>query len=320
MDSLEALGNHSLHSLQVRTLGRPVAGRAAPVLRARQDDGGRAVRHVPRRHVKDGANLLARDVHGVRPHLPCRQQLVHQPHVGKRPASHDLVVAAAAAVGVEVFALHPALHQVLGRRRVLRDGAGRGDVVGGDGVPKQRQTVRPGHACALLRGGSRHALEERRVVDVGGGGVPLVLRTLGHLERVPERVLAGDGGVGIAKHLRLHRRLDGRLHLRRARPHVLQEHRPAGTNAQRLGGEVDVHCACQGVGHHQRGGGEVVGARQSVHPPLKVAVPREHRRCHQVRLVNGLETSTSLPPLQPRASPVTQEAHAQRVCRCVGWR
>ena len=46
--------------------------------------------------------------------------------------------------------------------------------------------------------------------------------------------------------------------------------------------------AGQGVGHHQRRGGQVVGPHLGVDPALEVAVAREHAGHHQVALVDRL--------------------------------
>src|SRR5699024_4560449 len=59
-------------------------------------------------------------------------QQVAQPDIGECAADHDFVVAAARAVGVEILRLDAVFLQIAACRRVLGDGAGRADVVGGD--------------------------------------------------------------------------------------------------------------------------------------------------------------------------------------------
>ncbi len=84
-------------------------------------------------------SALLREVAGVAAlHLVAvvdgAHELVLQADVRERAADHDLVVAAARAVGVEVLALDAVLGQVLPGRAVDLDVAGRADVVGRDRV------------------------------------------------------------------------------------------------------------------------------------------------------------------------------------------
>jgi hypothetical protein len=82
------------------------------------------------------AALLARAVGRGRNHQ------VLDAHVGEGAAHHHVVVAAARAVAVEVGLLHAVLQQPLAGGRAGLDGAGGRDVVGGDGVAKQRHDAR----------------------------------------------------------------------------------------------------------------------------------------------------------------------------------
>src|SRR6202034_2395427 len=116
--------------------------------------------------------------------LGARRELVAQPDVGERAADHHLVVAAAAAVGVEVGALDAVVGQVQARGGGGLDRAGRRDVVGGDGVAELGQhlgAVDVGHR----RGLGRHAVEVRRPGDVGGLLVPVERVTGGDFEAAP---------------------------------------------------------------------------------------------------------------------------------------
>ena len=72
------------------------------------------------------------------------RELIAQPDVGERAAHHHFVIAAPRAVRVEVLRLHAVLHQILPRRAVLLDRAGRRDVIGRDAVAEQRQHARAG--------------------------------------------------------------------------------------------------------------------------------------------------------------------------------
>ncbi len=71
-----------------------------------------------------------------------RHEQVLEADVRERAAHHDLVVAAARAVLVEVLRLHAVRVEVLRRRAVLRDVAGRRDVIGRDRVAEHREHAR----------------------------------------------------------------------------------------------------------------------------------------------------------------------------------
>src|SRR5690554_7175925 len=77
------------------------------------------------------------------------------------------------AVGVEVFRFHTMLLQVFAGRGIGLEGTGRRDVVGGDRIPEQSQDVGILDVINGL-GLLAHALEERRMLDVGGLVAPLV--------------------------------------------------------------------------------------------------------------------------------------------------
>jgi len=57
--------------------------------------------------------------------------------------------------------------------------------------------------------------------------------------------------------------------------------------AYRVLGQVYVHRACQGVGHDERRGGQVVRADVGVDAALEVPVAREDGRDHEVVLLDG---------------------------------
>src|SRR5690606_31932322 len=107
----------------------PVARRARAVLLAAEHDERDARLRVVLRRVVD-RGLLAREEVARESALDARYELVAQPDVGEGATDHDLVVAAARAVGVEVASVDPALREVLARGAVGLDRAGRGDVAG----------------------------------------------------------------------------------------------------------------------------------------------------------------------------------------------
>src|SRR5690606_9811917 len=116
-----------------RPLGRPVAARARAVLLAGDDDERNALLLVAHRRIVD-RHLLARGEVARVAALAPRHEAVSEPHVRKRAAHHDLVVAPPRAVAVEVARLDATLEQVLARRAVSEDRARRRDVVRRDAV------------------------------------------------------------------------------------------------------------------------------------------------------------------------------------------
>ena len=140
VDALVGLGDDGLHAQQRGALGGPVARRAGAVLLAGR--GRRA--GCPRRcSSRDASKTLVTSPSGGEvardAALGAGRELVAQADVGEGAADHDLVVAAARAVGVEVALLDAVLGEVAARRAVLLDRAGRADVVGGDRVAQLEQ-------------------------------------------------------------------------------------------------------------------------------------------------------------------------------------
>ena len=148
-------------------------------------------------------------------------ELVAQPHVGERSAHHDLVVAAAAAVAVEVGGLDAVVGEVLAGRAVELDGTGGGDVVGGDAVAEHGEDAR-GADVLDRRGGCGHAVEVRRLADVGGVRLPAVGVAERELEVLPVLVAVRDGGVLLAEHRGVDGACDGRGDLGLGGPDVAQ--------------------------------------------------------------------------------------------------
>ena len=117
-------------------------------------------------------------------------EFVAQADVGEGPANHDFVVAAAAAVAVEVGGGDAVGGEILPGGAVLLDGAGGGDVVGGDGVAEDGEAA-GGADVFDGRGGGGHAVEVWGFADVGGVGLPAVGVAGGELEVLPVLVALG---------------------------------------------------------------------------------------------------------------------------------
>mmetsp|Transcript_6420 Transcript_6420/g.7198 ORF Transcript_6420/g.7198 Transcript_6420/m.7198 type:complete len:932 (-) Transcript_6420:12-2807(-) len=271
VNALEALGNHNLDALQVRPLGRPVARGPAAVLLASQDHQRRARLLVLHRGVEDRQLLAGGEVDRVRARLALANDLVAQARVREGAAHHDQVVSTARTVRVEVLALDARLLQEARSRGVLRDVAGGGDVVRGDGVAKHAQHRGVLDHRLRLRL-ALHASEVRGVVDVRRLLVPRVQLALRGLQRIPLLVVRQDALVHVREQRGGHAAVDDVSDLLRRWPDVAQVH----TVRDRLRVEVDVDAASEGVRDDQGRRCEVVRGGLRVDAGLEVAVAREH--------------------------------------------
>ena len=160
-------------------------------------------------------------------------------------------------------------------------------MVGGHRIPQVNQGAGPGNGGDRPRLGGQ-AGEKRGLLDVGAGRVPLIkaggvggdLPPFGgpfkHLPVSPAKLVGGDA-FG-----------DDFPYLTGGGPQVAQVDVGAvGGPSEGVPGQVDVHRARQGVGDHQRRGGQVVGPHQRADPPLEVAVAGQHRRRHQIIFGDG---------------------------------
>nr|GEU28369.1 hypothetical protein [Tanacetum cinerariifolium] len=284
VDTFERTHDHGFHAQQLGALGGPVARRAGAVLFATEDHGGRAFGHILHGGVVD-RQLFARRLVDRDAAFDCRtvglgrDHAVLDTHVGKRAAHHDLVVAAARAVRVEV-GLHDAVgQQPFTGRTVFLDRTGRGDVVGGDRVAKHAQRARVDDACFGNLRLHREVVEERRLGDVGRVR-PVVDLAFGGGHVFPQLArVALDVGVVRFEHFRVHRKLHQLGDLLRGRPDVAQVHVAAVLAlAYRLGHQVDGHVAGDGVRNHQRWRGQEVRTDVRVDPRFEVTVTGQHGR------------------------------------------
>ncbi len=161
------------------------------------------------------------------------------------------MVTAPGTVGVEVDRLHVVALQVMARRAVGLDGAGRGDVVGGHRVAEHRQDAGVLDRLHIVQLGGQ-AVEERRVLDVGGFAVPLVGFGIRNRQALPGFVAFEHARVLLLEHVVVDHH-HGVLDFLAARPDVLHEHIVAVLIlAERVFFQVDLDRAGQRVGDHQR--------------------------------------------------------------------
>src|SRR5690606_4640855 len=224
-------------------LGRPVARRTGAVFLAGEHHQRRALRLVLHGRVVDrhlAAVVRAGAVEqGVAAFLAAQHQVLDA-DVGEGAAHHDVVVAAARAVAVEVGRLHAARLQEAPRRRILLDVAGRRDVVGGDRIAEQAEHARAVYVVDRTDFHG-HAVEVGRVLDVRGVLVPGIAFAVGRLDLRPAAVALEHVGVVLREHFRAHGGGDGVADLLVARPDVAQVHVVAvAVLAQRFAGQGDV--------------------------------------------------------------------------------
>ena len=220
--------------------------------------------------------------------IPSGQHFVLDADVGEGAAHHDLMIAAPRPVGVELTRGDLPFHQVVSGGGLCRKRPGGADMVGGDHVAQK------GHDARALdvvdrAGLGPHIFEIGRVLHVGGGERPVIDFAVGRLHAAPLLIALEDIGIfalkGVARHGCFHQFGDFRL----TRPDVFEEHVLAvAVLAQRLGRQVDIQRAGQRIGHHQRRGGEVVGAHIRADPPFKVAVAGQDGSGDQIACRNRI--------------------------------
>ena len=150
--------------------------------------------------------------------LGARGQLVAQPDVGEGAADHDLVVAAARAVGVEVALLDPVLTRGT-------DPAGESFLIAPAGEMWSVVTESPSFSSTRApsmsstgSGSSRHAVEVRRACGRRSSPRPRRrCRRRASRSDLPPLVAGEDVGVVVGEHVRGDRRGDDLLDLGRAR-------------------------------------------------------------------------------------------------------
>ncbi len=134
-----------------------------------------------------------------------------------------------------------------------------------------------------------HADEVRRVLHVGRLLVPRIGEPALDADLAPERVALEHVGVFPREHLLVDGLARERGDLAVRRPDVLEEDLLALlVDAERLLGDVGIHRARERIGDHQRRRRQIVGAHVGIDAAFEVAVAGEHRRRHQILVVDGL--------------------------------
>ena len=158
-------------------------------------------------------------------------------------------------------------------------------MVGGDHVAQHRQNARAVKVADHPRFAA-HAFEIRWVLDVGRGRRPVVGLARRGLDRLPARIALEHVGVFLLERGPCHGGLDQLGDFAVGGPDVAQIDRAAGALPQRLARQIDVDVTRQGIGHHQRRRGQIVGAHVRADAALEVAVARQHGGGDQIALGN----------------------------------
>ena len=290
VDALEAAGDDRPDSEQHGALGRPVARRAGAVFLASQHHGRNALLQVRLGRVVDRGltAVIQRETALDRAAVRIRRQhQVLDPHIGEGAADHDVVVAAPAAVAVEIALLHAVLDQIAAGRGAVLERTGRADMVGGHRVAEQQQRFGAANGTDRIMLHAE-AIEERRPGDIGRLRPVVDLAGRGR-NGIPQIVVAGEVAVLLAEDRRVHRDRHQPGDFIRVRPDIAQIDRMAVVaDAERLGFHVDIDPADNGEGNHQRRAGKEVGAQVRVNARLEVAVAGQNGGADQIVLDNCL--------------------------------
>lgn len=139
MDTLVGLGDDSVNTLEVGAFGGPITRRARSVLVASQDNQLLSSVLVLFGGIEDGHLFAGWHVHGSGSDL--RHHLVDETDVGEGATSHNLIVASARTIRVEVLRSNISFSQVAGGWGIFCDLTSRGDVISRDRVTNIKQAV-----------------------------------------------------------------------------------------------------------------------------------------------------------------------------------
>ncbi len=127
------------------------------------------------------------------------------------------------------------------------------------------------------------------MLDVGGVFPPLEHVARGSGDVLPALVAFEHASVTRTEHVRVDVRGNQLLDFVAGGPDVRQEHLVSvRVSTQRLGGQVHVQAAGQGIGNHQRRRGQVVHLDVLVNASLEIAVARKHGTDDQVIFSDGI--------------------------------
>ena len=159
-------------------------------------------------------------------------------------------------------------------------------MVGCDHVAQQRQNACTFDVCdnTWFLG---HALEVGRVLNVCGRCRPVVCFSVCGFNRLPFFVAFEDVRVLGLERFACDGLFNQLSHFLRCGPDVFQEDVFAVSSlCDRIVGQIDVHCTCDGVGNDQRRGCQVVRTYVGRDTAFEVTVTGKNRCCHQIAFGN----------------------------------
>ena len=109
MDTLVALSDNCLDALKVGSLSSPISGGSRTILLTSKNNGVLASLHVTLSSIPNGKLLTRWMMDSLRSHLIV--QLVDNSGISESTSGHDLEVASASTVGVEVSLLDSVFHK-----------------------------------------------------------------------------------------------------------------------------------------------------------------------------------------------------------------
>ena len=286
MNALVALGDDRADAQQLRAFGCPVARGAGAVFLAGENHEWDSSLGVVLGGIVNEALFTAEEVPRVTT-FDAVEKKVFETDVCEGATDHDLVVAAARAVGVEILAVHAVLAQVLPGGRVGLDGTRGRDVVGRSRVTDLHEYAR---TFDVTNGIKLHAhpLEIRGLAHVGRVFAPLERVAVRSVEAAPAFVTGEDIGVVVFEHFLRDVLGDRPLDLGGTWPDVSQKDIVAvGIAPERVRVEVEVHGAREGIGDDKGRRSQVVHLDVRVDTPLEVTVAGQHSGHGKITLGNG---------------------------------
>jgi len=289
VDTFVALSNDNLNTLEVGSLGSPIARRSRSVFLSGEDDGVNSSSLVFGSSVEDSHFFSGGNMHGSRSSL--LNHLVDKTDVSEGTSSHDLIVTSARSVGVEVLIGDSTLSEEASSRGVLGNLSGGGDVISSNGITHVQKAVSVVDIRDFLDL-SFGGLEERRVVDVGGVIIPRVEFTFRGLEVLPHLGSLKDVVVNVNEHLRFDASFSNCRNFITSGPDFRKEDiLSILVLTNRLSFEVVVDGTGKGVSNDKRRRSQVVSSSLWMDSTFEVSVSGKDSRGNEIVINNGILSS-----------------------------
>ena len=274
MDSFKRLCHYGADAEQVRSFRSPVAGASHAVIDPAENDEAFAAFAVFLGGVEN-CDIVAFALDFCISAFRARCHFVFNADVGESAAGHNPVVAAARAVGVEIFLFHAVFAQIFPRGAVRENRTGGRDMVGRDRVAENCERPQVFKRRELRRG-HRKVCEERRILNVCAFRIPFVDASARAFYFLPA-FGAAHIGVAFFEHFAFDVCGDRFRDFLRRRPNVGEENVFAFVRfCERFSVEVDVDPSRARECHHERRAHQRVGFQERVDAGFKISVARQH--------------------------------------------